>query len=436
MTSLILKLINTNSGKILNNIIWLLLDKGVKMVLGLFIGIWIARYLGPEQFGKLNYGQAFVAIFSSLVNLGLDTTLVKEFVSKDFAENKLIGTGFLLRLYGAVVGILLAVLTALMLEFNTDQLSFLIITALSIGLIFQAVDVIDLYLQAHLKSRISVIIKNLSYLFSSIFKVYLIIYNFPVIYFAIAIVFDLGLASILMLIYSNKKLAINLKDWMWDLVVAKTLLKTSWPLIISGLTVIMYMRMDQIMLKNYLGSFAVGNYSAAARVTELFFILPMVISNSVFPSLVKCKDDILLYRNRLIKLYSTLIYISILLSISILFFSNYIINILYGQQYQDAVSVLNIHIWSSIFVFIGVASSQQLVLEGRSSISLYRTVLGLATNLILNIILIPTYGIKGAAFATLVSYAVSSFFSNFLFKSTRGIIYLYLRSLLPFKKTN
>lgn len=433
MTTNFIKNLSPNANRVLNNIIWLLFDKGIKMALGLLIGIWIARYLGPEHFGKFNYGQSFIAIFAAFVNLGLDTTLVKKLVDKTYSDEAILGTGFYLRLYGAVVAYVLTITSAYFIDFKQDRLSFYIIAVLSFSFIFQSIDVIDLYLQSHLKSKVSVIIKNLSYLISSVFKIYLLINKYSVVYFAIALVLDLFLASIVLAVYTNKKSFINLAKWRWDGKIATSLLSTSWPLIISALSVVLYMRMDQIMIKNMLGSVEVGNYSAAVRITELFFILPVVITNSAFPILVKSRTNQAIYYNNLTKLYGTLIYISIFLSLSILIFSPFIISILYGEQYQSAASVLNIHVWSSLFVFVGVASSQQLVIEGQSKISLYRTLLGLGTNLILNIYLIPIYGVKGAAIATLLSYAVSSFFSNFLFTNTRVISKLYLKSLLIIK---
>ncbi|MFD2512665.1 flippase [Pontibacter locisalis] len=436
MTTFILKFLNSGSGKIINNIIWLFLDKGIKMVLGLVIGVWIARYLGPEQFGKLNYGQAFIAIFSAFVNLGLDTTLVKEFVTKDHPDNHLLGTGFIMRFLGALAAVILALSTSYLLDYNQDQTSFFVIAILSFSFIFQSIDVIDLYLQAHLKSRISVILKNSAYVLTSLFKIYLLINNYSVFFFALATIIDLCLASIFLLVYTNNRFVTDIKEWTWETAIAKSLLRASWPLIISALTVILYMRIDQIMIKNLLGSSEVGKYSAAVRITELFFIIPMVITNSVFPSLVRSKNDNYLYKQKLIKLYGILIYISLLLSMSIVVFSSPIISLLYGQQYEGAASVLNIHVWSSLFVFIGVASSQQLVIEGKSTVSLYRTMIGLITNIILNTILIPLFGIQGAAFATLVSYATSSFISNFLFHSTKGITKLYLKGIFVIRREN
>lgn len=431
-----LSFLKPDSRKIFNNILWLFFDKGLRMGLGLVIGIWIARYLGPAQFGKLNYGQAFIAIFSTIVNLGLDTTLVKEIVNKPAIKGRLIGTSFYLRFYCAITAIFLAIITAYYFEHEQDRLSFQIIIVLSIGLIFQPMDVVELYLQAQLKSKITVIIKNTSYIITSGLRVFLLIFEFPLIFFAIATVAELALAALIVAVYSNKKLPIKFNSWNWDTTIAKKLLVTSWPLILSALAVILYMRMDQIMLKSLQGSFAVGNYSAAVRITEILFFIPVIISNSLFPSLVNISNNLQVYHRSLTRLYSILIYLSFVMSVCIMFLSPSIISFLYGEQFKDAASVLNIHVWSSIFVFIGVASSHQLVIEGKTKITLYRTLIGVITNFTLNIFFIPIYGVQGAAIATLISYATSSFLSNFLFKSTRKINYLYFRSIFFFKKIN
>lgn len=436
MTTIVNKVLGLRSSKIATNILWLLFDKGLRMGSGLIIGIWIARYLGPEQFGKLNYGQAFIAIFSAFVSLGLDTTLVKEIVSGEHEKHKLLGTGFLLRLSGAIVALAVVIASSFALEYAADPQSFTIIVILGFSLVFQSVDVVDLYLQAHLKSKISVILKNTALILSSLFKVYLLLNDYPVSYFAFAILLDIGLAALFLLGYAYKGLAIKIATWKWDTAIARSLMQSSWPLVISALTVIAYMRIDQLMIKNMLGSVSVGNYSAAVRITELFSILPVVITNSMFPSLVNASKDTLLYHSRLAKLYSILIYSSFALAIVTTVLSPIIISLLYGQQYQDAIPVLRIHVWSTVFIFLGVASSQQLVIEGKSKETLYRTILGLTSNIILNIILIPAYGINGVATATLISYAISSFLSNFIFKSTRSINLLYLKAILSVKGRN
>lgn len=436
MTTIVNKVLGLKSSKIATNILWLLFDKGLRMGSGLVIGIWIARYLGPEQFGKLNYGQAFIAIFSAFVSLGLDTTLVKEIVSGEHEKHKLLGTGFLLRLSGAIVALAVVIASSFALEYAADPQSFTIIVILGFSLVFQSVDVVDLYLQAHLKSKISVILKNTALVLSSLFKVYLLLNYYPVSYFAFAILLDIGLAALFLLGYAYKGLAIKIATWKWDTAIARSLMQSSWPLVISALTVIAYMRIDQLMIKNMLGSVSVGNYSAAVRITELFSILPVVITNSMFPSLVNASKDTLLYHSRLAKLYSILIYSSFALAIVTTVLSPIIISLLYGQQYQDAIPVLRIHVWSTVFIFLGVASSQQLVIEGKSKETLYRTILGLTSNIILNIILIPAYGINGVATATLISYAISSFLSNFIFKSTRSINLLYLKAILSVKGRN
>ncbi|GGG26993.1 O-unit flippase [Pontibacter amylolyticus] len=406
------------------------------MGMGLLIGVWVARYLGPEQFGKLNYGQAYIAIFAVLVNLGLDTTLVKELVSQPAKQNKLIGTSFILRVAGALLAIMLAVLVSYISDYKQDQTSFIIIAILSTGMLFQAVDVVELYLQSHLQSKVSVILKNIAYILSSAFKVYLLLYGYGLLYFALAIVIDLGLAAIFLAAYTQSKLPIHFGKWQFDKVMARSLLTDSWPLIVSALAVILYMRMDQLMLKYMLGSAAVGNYSAAVRITEIFFFVPMIITNSVFPTLVKAREQNNLYHAKLIRLYSVLLYLSLSMAIAISLLSSFIIYTLYGEQYQDAAGVLQIHIWSSIFVYLGVASNQQLVIENKSKVTLYRTFIGLTVNLSLNIILIPLYGVIGAAIGTMISYASSSFLSNFLFKSTFHINVLYFKSIFPLRKIN
>jgi O-antigen/teichoic acid export membrane protein len=228
-----------------------------------------------------------------------------------------------------------------------------------------------------------------------------------------------------------------LTSWQFQKEVAVQLLKDSWPLILSGLVISIYMRIDQVMIKEMLDSDAVGQYSAAVRLSEVWYFIPMAIASSLFPAIINAKKQSeALYYERLQKLYDMMAWMAIAIALPMTFLSDWIIHLLYGEAYADAGKVLMIHIWAGVFVFLGVASSKWFVTENLQKYSFYRTLAGAVINIALNYILIPIYSIYGAAFATLISQAIASYLYNatnkkilITFKLQTNALFLPLRKL-------
>ena len=207
--------------------------------------------------------------------------------------------------------------------------------------------------------------------------------------------------------------------WQPSLGRAKLLLKSSLPLLLAGLAVTLYMRLDIVMLKQMADDQEVGIYSAATKISEILYFFPVLIVASVSPYIIKLqKSDPIQYAMRLRQLYFFLSWLAVGLSIPFSFFADQIVEVLYGRDFLGAGRVLAIHVWASLAVFLGVASSQHLLVENLQKISFYRTLIGLICNVILNLLMIPTLGAIGAAAATVVSYFVATF-SLVFFKATR-----------------
>ena len=186
------------------------------------------------------------------------------------------------------------------------------------------------------------------------------------------------------------------------------------------------------MIKSFLNNDAVGNYAAAVKISELWYFLPIAFSQAFFPSIIESrKIDADHYENFLQHIYDSLVWIAILIAIPVSLFSEPLIELLYGTQYVEASGVLAIHIWSGIFVFLGVANGKWILAENLQLYSFYRTIIGAIVNVLLNLIMLPIYGIKGAAVATLISYSIASYFSMALFKKSRVNFLLSSRSFNP-----
>jgi len=250
------------------------------------------------------------------------------------------------------------------------------------------------------------------------------------IYFAIVTLLQsIILASGFIVMYIKQKS--SLFNWSVNFGLAKNLLKDSWPLMLSGIAISIYMKIDQVMIKNMLDTKAVGNYAVAVRISEVWYFIPMAITNSVFPAIINAKKiSEKLYYKRIQNLYSLMIWLSIGIAIPITFLANDIIRFLFGPQYQNAVGVLQIYVWAGVFVFLGVASGQYLIAENYTKISFLKSITGAVVNIILNIILIPKFKINGAAIATVISYFISVFLIILIPKTYKNSV-LMLKSFSP-----
>jgi len=406
---------------------WLFFERIVGMAVSFFVGVYVARYLGPANFGLLSYASSFVGLFIVLATLGVDGIVVRELVKDEKKRDELLGTTFILKLIGSVL--LIGIVTKAVSFTTNDSFTNLLIFVIAIGVIFQSFNVINLYFQSKVLSKYSVFAKMISGILVAVIKLVLIHFKKGLIFFAIvAFIGNIILAAGFIIMYSKQKL--SLFNWRIKLNLAKNLLKDSWPLMLSGIAISIYMAIDQVMIKNMLDASAVGNYAVAVRISEVWYFIPMAITSSVFPAIINAKKiSEKLYYERLQKLYDLMTWLAIGIALSIAFLANDIIKILFGAQYQDAAGVLQIYIWATVFVFLGVASSQYLLVENYTKISFFRTLIGAIINIILNINFIPKYGINGAAIATVLSQFVVVF-SIILIPKTRFNVILILKSFL------
>lgn len=389
------------------NTSWLFFERVVRLIIIFFVGIYIVRYLGPEDFGLLSYAISFVGLFSSIAALGLDNIIVRELVKEPEKKNKLLGTVFSLRLTGAIVSIILIALVLYIIKEDTfNSVLILIIATLTL---FQSFNVIDFYFQATVTVKNSVAAQFISLLISSVIKILLIVYSAPLIYFAIVTSAEFFLLSVgFNFIYKLKGNSIF--NWKYDSSLAKSLLKDSWPLILSGIAIAVYMKIDQVMIKKMLTTAEVGYYAGAVRICEAWYFIPVAIVTSLFPAIINAKNKSEnLYNSRLQKLYDLLAFIAIAIAIPVTLFNETIISILLGGDYLPSASVLTIYIWAGLAVSLGVATNQYLITENYTRFSFYRTFAGMILNVILNFILIPIWGIEGSAVATLISYSIVAF---------------------------
>jgi PST family polysaccharide transporter len=423
---------NPELKKILANINWLFFDKAVQMTVAFFVGVWVIRYLGPEKYGILSYAIAFVGLFGFIAKLGMDEIAVREFVKKPEKKEEILGTLLLLRLAAGFVAFICS-LVAIFFVKQGDTLIFWVTFIIALGFIFQVSDVIDFWFQSQIKSKYTAYVRSSVSILLGLIKILLILAKASLIVFAWIILLEsmLILIGFIVVFLRNKERIFPLRS---NFFIAKEILSDSWPLILAGVAVSIYMKIDQVMIGNMLDNKSLGIYSAAVSLSEMWYFFPAIIVVSVFPAILYAKKiSRELYMERLQMLYDAMVWVAIVIAMLITFFSKNIITLLYGKEYIQSAAVLSIYVWAGIFVFMGVVSGKYWVAEKLTKISLYLTSFGAVTNVLLNLWLIPALGIIGAAIATLVSYFLAGTIFIILFSEARVIFKMQLKTLNIFR---
>lgn len=402
------------------------------MGVGLLVGVWVARYLGPEQFGLFSFASAFVGMFGAVAGLGLQSIVVRDIVRDPTCKEETLGTAAVLQLLGGSLayGCVLGSIFWLRPE---DTLAKFLVAILGSIMLFRFSDVALYWFESQVLSKYIVWVQNSCFLIFAVIKVGLILSHAPLLAFAWATAAEALCVAVLIFFMLGLR-GPQLQQLRFSLLRAKTLLTDSWPLLLSGMAIMVYMKIDQIMLGQMLGDDAVGVYSAAVRISEVWYFIPVMIVASVFPAILEAKKrDEAQYLQRLQRLYDLMVWLSMAIALPMTFISTPLVVALFGPAYVESGPVLAIHIWASIFVFLGVASSQWFVVENRQILNFQRTLLGALVNVILNFILIPNFGPLGAAIATVVAYAISAFLSDAIQTETKAMFTMKLNSMKIFK---
>ncbi len=423
------RFLSTEYKKILKNIGWLFFDRVFRMGMGLIVGAWVARYLGPTDFGTFNYLLATIGILTPFASLGLESMVVKELVENPGRARIIMSTAVTLRLLSGLIAF--AVCVAIFFVLKKDEPNTLYVgIILALTLLAQALISIELYYQSKVASRVAVISQSIAYIIANILKIVLILSNASLIAFAVVTTLDMTLGGLFML-YSLKKFSHQTLTFRLDKPLAKDLMARGWPLIFSGFMIMIYMRIDQVMLGEMVNDHEVGMYSAALKISEIWYIIPTIICNSFFPSIIDGKKlSQKIYFKKFQNLFDILFVISLTIAIVVTIFSKDIVDILYGEQYSNASIILTIHIWSAVFVFLGVGSTNFFIIENLQIKTFTRTALGAVLNIILNLILIPKLFAVGAAIATLISQFCSSYAFDLLSRKTYVLFKMKTRSML------
>ncbi|MCF5846479.1 flippase [Aeromonas veronii] len=397
--------------KAINNFGWLLSDKLTKLLIGFFLNILIARYLGPESYGQLAYGLAFIAFFQAASNLGVDALVVRDLANKG-NKGLILSSVIKLRGLSAVVCTVVAMLVAI--KFYDDK-SFLI-CVMSVSILFSAGDVIDLWFQSQSRSKVTIISKFISYCIIVVFKLGIIVACLDKIFLFVAIPLEYLISSTILCfaVMRHGGIKIPIKEFNWPYL--KRILKESWPLALSGISIVIFMRSGAFFIERKIGYQDVGIYSIGVSLAEIVYFIPMILMTSFSPVLAKTKamgevEYKLLFHRLLFWMFWGSISVAVLYgSVGYILLPH-----LYGASYEYSKYIFLVQIATLIPVSIGCCQSLWIVNEGRSRVALYQTISGALISITLNYFLIDMLGVIGACVSTLIAQCIQSVFINYFF---------------------
>lgn len=413
----------------LANTSWIMAEKVIGIGLGFLVTILVARYLGPVQFGVFAYAMSLIALFATAGHVGLSGLLVRELSKYPDAKQEIMGTSFGLKGFGYLIGLILVMVFTLVTE-NVQSDEFWVLLILATTLLFQPFNVIDYWFQSRLEAKYTAIVNTTVRIIVSIIKIALVFGGAHLILFAFANAIQAILVAIMLIIFYRYKSKLNLTTWRFSLIRAKELLSESWMSFVGSIFAIIYLKVDQVMLKWLVGAEEVGIYAIAVSLSEVWYFVPAAIMASFFPKLIKLKENNpVQFNKKLQQLFDLLFIVALGVAIVVTLVAQPLITTMFGKVYQVAAPILMIHIWAALFIFMRAVFSKWILIENMLMFSMTTQGLGALANVVLNYWLIPQYGGVGAAYATLLSYVAASYLALLFHSKTRPVFWMMSKSI-------
>lgn len=417
-----------NNKRVIKNAGWLIGIQLIKSLLGMVISMLTARFLGPSNFGLINYAASIVSFVTPIMYLGLTGVLVQEIVNNPEEEGEILGTSIFMSLISSVLCISGVIVFSVLA--NSGEKDTIIVCALySILLIFQSLEMIVYWFQAKLLSKYSSIVSLVAYIVVSGYKIYLLATHKSIYWFAVSNALDYMIIAVGAYIVYKKLGGADLK---FDFRLAKRLFSKSRYYIVSNMMIAIFAQTDRIMLKLMIDDAATGYYSAAVACAGMTGFVFTAIIDSFRPMIFDDKkSNENQYEKDMCRLYGIIVYLSLFQSAGITIFSGLIIKILYGAAYSSSINVLKLVVWYTTFSYLGSVRNIWILAENKQKYLWIINLSGALANVLLNYILIPIIGVMGAALASLITQIFTNIIIGFIMKPIRHSNTLMLRSLNP-----
>ena len=415
---------------VVRNSSWLVADKIIRLFGGLLIGALVARYLGPEQYGLMNFVSAFAAIFISFSMLGIDNLVIRELSRKNAEINKILGTAVKIRNCGSVISSILSLIFAYFLYYDNNSLFLLLLAIFMVGNILQSLDVISLWYQSRIESKYVIRNKLIAYITVSVLKVIAVAYGADIICFVVMTVVDSLLGLALLVRWAKIKNGLDYFSLAFDKMIARKFLHEGIYLAMSNFSISIFMRMDQILLGSLVGNKEVGIYAVASLISDILYSIPLFICASSFPKITGYWDENKeRYYSYNCKMCLGMVLYAYFSCLCVYLFVDWFVRILYGAAYIESGMVAKIHSLTLLFVAIGCVRGNMLLVQHHARVLSLITILGGLCNIALNYIFIPKYGVYGAAISVLITQAVVCYGSGVFTKDLREIMKMQTRAI-------
>lgn len=409
------------------NTSWIISGRIVQAALGFVIGIFAARFLGPRNFGLIGYAAALSSFIMPLCTLGLKGIMVNELLENPKEQGIILGSSIILRLMSSTIAVVVLVV---FVAFSSDDVdTIVVVTLYNINLLFQSFDLINYWFQSKLLSKVSVLVSLIAYIIVAVYRILLLSMGSSVYWFALAQSLDVFIIATLLLFSYRKNNGLPLA---FNRSLGRKLLKKSYHFMVSGFAVAIYGQISVILLKHWLDETSVGYYSLAFSVSTMWVFVLSAVIDSARPIIIKTrKNDIDLYRKRIVQVYSFIIYSSTIVAAVFTIFARIIIVLLFGVEYLPATPILRIVVWSTAFSYLGVSRSIWLVSEGKIRYEKLIAVIGAMVSVVLNITLIPLLGLIGAAIAVVCTQLLTNVLIPFFVPELRENSIFILKAFNP-----
>ena len=419
--------ISQTRAKILANVYWAVLGKFVNLLSALVVGIMVARYLGPEQYGLMNYVISYVVLFQTISLFGLDSIEVREESKAEFSVTSIIGTAFTLKIGLSLIFMALVILTSW--QFDADRNTLILVSIYSLVIPLNAFSVIRNYFTAIVQNKFVVKVEIVQTLVGMVIKVLLLWFDATLIWFVLFSMFDYVLSAIGYSVTYHYKVG-RLRLWHYNKDVSKYMLKESFPLLLTNTAVILYQRIDQVMIGQMIDKESVGYFSVASRFVEILIYIPMILSQTIMPILVQqLEDGVEVYEKKAQQFMNVSLWLSLLTSAIVSVIAYWLIIIAFGKAYLPAVAVLQVMSFKAASVALSNTAGAMLVAEGLQRYAFYRDCFGCIVCIALNWILLPRYGIVAAAFVAIFSNVAAGYLADAIIPAYRHLFVMQTKAL-------
>jgi O-antigen/teichoic acid export membrane protein len=411
---------------------WLFFERAIGIAMSVFVGLYFVRYLGKESFGLYSYAFGLFGLFAVASKLGVSPLAVSETVKPGASPEKILGSVFTLRLIASVASVLIVNISAFFLE---DSPTFRQLTLVfSLALLLGPFETIIHWFEATVQMKPIAIARSMTSIVIGVTRLAFILAGLSLMWFAWLVPLE-AVATAIFFLIAHRTHRLRITDWRPDMTAMRTFIREGTPLLFAAIAVIVYMKIDLVMLGRMVPIEEVGIYSAAVKISEMFYFIPVVLAGLFFPYLIKIKEQHAPLFPRAFQMMSDgLAWVAFLVAVPVTLFSTQLTELAYGPEYLASSRILVVHIWAGIFVFIETLRSKWLIMHKFTQFHLWTTLLGAISNIVLNLFLIPRYQGYGAAIATTISYGIAVVAACFLHRDTWEIGIIQVKSVLaPFR---